>query len=362
MIDIFVSWSGERSQLLAEALCYWLPRVHHQLKPWMSPAIPKGKRWQISVNRKLESTDVGLLCVTPENKLAPWLIFEAGALSKRLESSAVCPIVYELQPHDLLAPLDQFQATRLTKEDMTNLILSLNALLEDNKIDKQIINESVKANWNKLCCRLKKIENQTIHANTQSLKNTIEALSQHGFSPPSCSDHTFFDRGYETYELYSTITKTAKHRLYVFGRKNRKLFDRTQYETFFQSLDKRIAEGFDFRVLFLDPNTQKEVICKSSYAEDFPDLLKECTTKAVKKLIDLGINPEKICKMYSSERPCCMMVIDDAVLCAPIHKNSQGDVIRTTDAPFSIVNTHSSCGKELLNTFLEYWDRGKPLK
>ena len=33
---VFISWSGERSKVLAQALKEWLPLVLHNVEPWMS--------------------------------------------------------------------------------------------------------------------------------------------------------------------------------------------------------------------------------------------------------------------------------------------------------------------------------------
>jgi hypothetical protein len=34
--NVFISWSGERSKLIAEAFYEWLPMVIQSAKPWMS--------------------------------------------------------------------------------------------------------------------------------------------------------------------------------------------------------------------------------------------------------------------------------------------------------------------------------------
>lgn len=55
-MDIFISWSGERSKALAEALRSWLPKVIQNLNPWISVSdIEKGARWLIDISEKLEN-------------------------------------------------------------------------------------------------------------------------------------------------------------------------------------------------------------------------------------------------------------------------------------------------------------------
>jgi hypothetical protein len=44
--------------------------------------IGKGERWSINLAKELESSNFGLVCLTPENVNAPWLHFEAGAILK----------------------------------------------------------------------------------------------------------------------------------------------------------------------------------------------------------------------------------------------------------------------------------------
>lgn len=79
-LRIFISWSGERSRTVAEALHQWLADVLHVVEPWLSAAdIEKGSKWAQAVTGELERASFAVLCLTPENLTAPWLLFEAGA-------------------------------------------------------------------------------------------------------------------------------------------------------------------------------------------------------------------------------------------------------------------------------------------
>lgn len=82
-MEIFVSWSGERSESVARALYGWLPLVIQSSKPWMSREIEKGTRWDDVISETLERCSFGVICLTPENTASEWILFEAGALSRR---------------------------------------------------------------------------------------------------------------------------------------------------------------------------------------------------------------------------------------------------------------------------------------
>ena len=109
-MKVFISWSGDRSRQVAEALRDWLPQVLQFVEPWLSARdIDKGARWGAEVASELSASQFGILCVTPENQSAPWLLFEAGALSKQVEQSRVTPYLFKIRPSDLKHRLPSFR-------------------------------------------------------------------------------------------------------------------------------------------------------------------------------------------------------------------------------------------------------------
>lgn len=132
--NVFISWSEERSRLAAAALRKWLPVILQSAKPWMSDAdIDKGSRGLEEVARALEGMKVGIICLTPENLTAAWILYEAGALSKTLdERTRVCTyLLGGLQHQDVKPPLGMFQATEATdKEETRKLVHSINRNLD----------------------------------------------------------------------------------------------------------------------------------------------------------------------------------------------------------------------------------------
>ena len=150
-MEIFISWSGTRGEALAKSLGKWLPKVVQSLKPWVSASdIEKGARWLKEISEKLDKTNFGILCLTPENINEPWILFEAGALSKALGTASVCPILFGFSPSELAGPLSQFQATKLDQEDMLKLLQTINKALGPDALKDGQLKEAFNLWWPKL--------------------------------------------------------------------------------------------------------------------------------------------------------------------------------------------------------------------
>lgn len=130
-MKVFISWSGDRSKSLAHSFREWLPLVLHYVEPWLSEAdIEAGERWAQSVAKELAASNFGIICVTSENITSPWVLFEAGALTKSLETSRVIPLLLDLEFSDVSGPLAQFQAKKLSKAGIGEVIQSIQKAAE----------------------------------------------------------------------------------------------------------------------------------------------------------------------------------------------------------------------------------------
>lgn len=117
------------------------------VKPYFTPTdIEKGARWSKDIASELEQSHVGIICVTRENIHSDWILFEAGALSKSLEQSHVCPLIFGISPTDLSGPLKQFQATTTEKSDFQRLVTLINGKLGDSKLPAKTL-EAVFEKW-----------------------------------------------------------------------------------------------------------------------------------------------------------------------------------------------------------------------
>jgi hypothetical protein len=148
--NVFISWSGERSRIVAQKLREWLPRVVQSAKPWMSEAdIEKGSRGLNELTKALSATTVGITCLTPENLDTAWILFEAGALSKAIDdSNRLCTyLLDDLKPEDIKPPLGMFQATRANKEDTRRLVRTVNLSVSNTPVREDDLDEVFDAMW-----------------------------------------------------------------------------------------------------------------------------------------------------------------------------------------------------------------------
>jgi hypothetical protein len=126
-MNVFLSWSGSKSEAIAEILKKYLPSIINQVKPWLSSRqIDAGARWSAEIAKSLEQSNVGILCVTADNQTAPWILFEAGAISKVTNVGLAIVVRIDLKASEVLPPLSQFQSISLEREDIWKMITTIN--------------------------------------------------------------------------------------------------------------------------------------------------------------------------------------------------------------------------------------------
>lgn len=149
-MKVFISWSGERSKEMANALREWLPMVLQYVEPFVSDKdISAGDRWAQKIAGELENANFGIICITPENLSSEWILFESGALSKSMLEGKVIPLLLDLELSDLSGPLSQFQAQKVEAAGIMEVVKSINGVA-DKKADEKIIDRSVPALWPEL--------------------------------------------------------------------------------------------------------------------------------------------------------------------------------------------------------------------
>jgi hypothetical protein len=153
---VFISWSGEPSRSIAEALADWLQDVLPDVNTWMSVRdINSGDRWSEEVAQALDATDYGIVCITRGNQDAPWLIFESGALAKSVAKGKVVPLCIDLDMTDMKGPLATFQGRSLDKPGMLRLVQDLNKSA-GRKIPRNEVEVNFDSSWAHLKAAIEK--------------------------------------------------------------------------------------------------------------------------------------------------------------------------------------------------------------
>lgn len=149
MMNIFISWSGDRSRQIAELFTSWIQGVIQATKPWISTHnIDRGALWFPEISKTLAGSQFGIICLTPENKIEPWILFEAGALAKGIEENRVCTLLIEIRPTDVGNPLAQFNHTIASNKDsMWELVQTLNKALLENKLNEKVLKNAFDTYW-----------------------------------------------------------------------------------------------------------------------------------------------------------------------------------------------------------------------
>ncbi len=142
-MKVFISWSGNKSHRVGLVFREWLPSVIQSLEPYVSSEdIDKGARWSTDIAKELEDSTFGILCVTKDNLHAPWLSFEAGALSKTMDKAFVTPFLFDIKRSEVNGPILQFQSTIFEKEDIKKLIHTLNKACGESGIPETMLDKA----------------------------------------------------------------------------------------------------------------------------------------------------------------------------------------------------------------------------
>ena len=176
-MKVFISWSGDASHVAAKALKRWLPNVFQAIKEkdvfLSSWDVALGADWFHELGEVLEASDFGVLCLTRDNLAAPWVLFEAGAISKRLDSARVAPLLIGVTREEVTPPLSHFQGAVLDREGAERLMRSINERLEDDdKLTDKQLDSALNAYW-------------------LELETAVREAAAEAFHPPGKSKYTY---------------------------------------------------------------------------------------------------------------------------------------------------------------------------
>lgn len=150
--NVFISWSGDRSKWVGDAIHEWLPQVVHAARPFISADIDKGARGLPEISAKLSAMKVGIFCLASDNLDAPWIHYEAGALAKTIDDKTrLCTyLLGGLKFQDITGPLAMFQATNPDRADTLKLVQTINRAVSKSPVSEIVLNKGFDVWWPKL--------------------------------------------------------------------------------------------------------------------------------------------------------------------------------------------------------------------
>jgi TIR domain len=179
-MKVFISWSGDRSKVVARELAEFLTDVIQTVRTFMSGHdLEAGARWPLRLMGELDKTDFGILCLTPENLDSRWIHFETGALSKRVDASGVCPYLFGgLTPTQVPWPLAQFQSNLADKEGTLNILKAINERIGDNRLADSVLTRAFNRCWPEMEVRLKAVPSESPTAEPSKTLSDVEKLDE----------------------------------------------------------------------------------------------------------------------------------------------------------------------------------------
>lgn len=174
---VFISWSGELSKQVAALFKKWLPTIIQELEPFFSKKdVSKGGKAMEDVINAMRKSKVAISCLTKGNQEKPWIEYEGGFLDGC--RFPVCGFLINLTDKEISYPLKQFQLTTFDKEDILDLLKTINRKCE-NSITTSLLEEIFETRWPSFEKELKSIIENTpdeisLHQKIEMLQNELK--------------------------------------------------------------------------------------------------------------------------------------------------------------------------------------------
>lgn len=316
-MKIFISWSGDASEEVATALKEWLPNVFQAIQPadvfLSSSDIPVGSQWFLELGKVLDACDFGVLCLTRSNLAKPWILYEAGAISKRFENARVAPLLIGLRNDDLTSPLSHFNGADCDLKGIRRLASAINDQLGPAQLTEKKLDGAVKAFWPDL-------EPKLARALALASQDRVYRYDVFLSAPmASFTDDAAFQAGRAEFQkVYDALTQDCGLRVYWAAKDIR---SRADYQTMDVSVEEDFAalEQSRFFVLLYPEKMVTSALFEAGYAlalrrpslyfvrdrDDLPFLMQELPGTAPHVRIqtqDNWVNYDKLAKTLVKQK------------------------------------------------------------
>lgn len=202
---VFLCWSKDRSKAIAEGWAKLLPEIVSG-KPILSTEFQKGREWSTMLRNDLNEAKTGIIFLTPENVVAPWIHFEAGALATAVanRNGEVFTYIYGFDPGRLAGPLSAYQSTVATKQDTRRLVHDLCLAMGSKQPTEDLYSKW----WAKLEAALDKIPAPAI---TELVPGFADLFDRKTFREPlpDCTNQRWLDRFAVARSVHTALKEAA---------------------------------------------------------------------------------------------------------------------------------------------------------
>jgi hypothetical protein len=105
-------------------------------------------------------------------------MFEAGALSKNIGASRVIPLLFDVEPSDLVGPMTQFQAAEFAEDDVRRVVLAINGELGDHRLAPEVVQDVFEMWWPRLQARVKTVLTESVQQPTAPARSDKDILEE----------------------------------------------------------------------------------------------------------------------------------------------------------------------------------------
>lgn len=373
-MTVFISWSQSTSHKIAEILKEELePVFNEEIEFWVSSQdIVSGDIAINSINAALQRSDMAIVCLDSSNFRQPWIYYETGMVFGRNydinkeNSSIICPIIFDNLKIGSFSrtPFYNMQMRAFNKTNMLRIIRDINRTHKEKYKVSGVADKTIRIIfdniWPQLYDRISSIIKQEgDEASMLTESNVPEKLTKYQeFPAPTYGDVLHYSSGFETQAFYRFLLENVTNRLYIFGRKNRKLSERSLETKYAKLLSKNV----DVKILFLNPNSTSAL---DNSAQDVSDFRVRLIT-SIKDYIDrykrLNVKIEEHCRMYTEQRESEIIIADNVVFYRDIAFCSDGKPIHFTNQSFNISSINSQLGTEYYKQFSTVWEANEQNK
>lgn len=392
-MKIFISWSKNKSKQLAEITKKFIcDTLGSNIEIFFSPKMYKGTCVDFEIHQNLLNSDKCIVCITADNFKNPWLMYESGVVygsnfSTSKKSGIVIPILFEYipdwsswvdKPLNRYVPISIQSPNKDFKNSKMEFQRFFNELAEES--NSKIKNFS--KNWNLYIKNVQEIlqKEQQIPDNCKDLFYQLIKDKSDKFtmeSPEINLNHILFHKGYSTNALTEILTKNIMlyqgKRLWVYGRRNRRLLDSDSNEFFKYLADEGLENGVDFRCLLPNPNSADAMykIVNKVKKVEFPSDLRKSIRNALLLKRQYNLPVEKMFRLYSCKRGFSITISDNVILYHSMPRDGEGYPLPMTDTSFKMYglapqgqepkSNSEKKAESLLKIYEDIWDKSEPL-